>query len=139
MEYLFIYLLQFSIFIRCVAILILIVGFCSFLEFMESQGKVFNAKLDEAQFPYDCKGDGNSADKKYGNIIDLTKKLSIICLSVSIFLFLLPTKQTLLLMGGTYIGKKAVNQVITSDKLNKVNTIIELELDKRIKKLKGGN
>ena len=52
---------------------------------------------------------------------------------------ILPTKQTLLLVGGTYLGKKAVNKVITSDKLNKVNTIIELELDKRIKELKGGN
>ena len=48
----------------------------------------------------------------------------------------IPTKQTLLLIGGTYIGKKAVNQVVTDEKIKKIDTIINLELDKRIKELR---
>ena len=48
---------------------------------------------------------------------------------------MLPTKQTLLLMGGTYLGKKAVNAVITDEKIKKVDTIINLQLDKYIKEL----
>ena len=48
----------------------------------------------------------------------------VLCGVVLVATFILPTKQTLLLMGGTYLGKKAVNQVVTSQKLEKVNTII---------------
>ena len=39
-------------------------------------------------------------------------------------------------MGGMYLGKKAVNTVITDEKIKKIDTIINLELDKRIKELK---
>ena len=39
-------------------------------------------------------------------------------------------------MGGVYLGKKAVNTVITDEKVKKVNQNIELELDKRIGELK---
>ena len=53
----------------------------------------------------------------------------------SLILFLFPTKQSLLLMGGTYYGKKAINAVAASGKLQKVNTIIDLQLDKYIKEL----
>lgn len=48
---------------------------------------------------------------------------------------MLPTKQTLLLVGGTYLGKKAINTVITDEKIKKVDTIINLQLDKYIKEL----
>jgi hypothetical protein len=61
----------------------------------------------------------------------------ILCALVLITVFVLPTKQALLLIGGTYYGKKAVTQVVTSQKLEKVNTIIDLQLDKYIKELKG--
>ena len=47
----------------------------------------------------------------------------------------IPTKQTLLLMGGTYLGKKAINAVVTDEKIKKVDTIINLQLDKYIKEL----
>ena len=67
------------------------------------------------------------------------KKFYITCISILIIVSFIPTKQTLLLVGGTYLGKKAINTVITDKKIEKVNTIIELELDKRIKELKGGN
>lgn len=67
------------------------------------------------------------------------KKTLITSLVISLVLFALPTKQTLLLMGGTYLGKRAVNEVVNSDKLEKINTIIDLQLDKYIKELKGNN
>lgn len=63
-------------------------------------------------------------------------KISIVLLICMSLFGLFPTKQTLLLIGGTYIGKKAVNQVVTDEKIKKIDTIINLELDKRIKELK---
>ena len=51
----------------------------------------------------------------------------------------IPTKQTLLLLSGTYLGKKTVKQVVTDEKIKKIDTIINLELDKKIKELKGAN
>ena len=67
---------------------------------------------------------------------DILRKIFIVLLTIIILSVLAPTKQTLLLMSGTYYGKKAVNSVVTSDKLQKVNTIIDLQLDKCIKELK---
>ena len=67
---------------------------------------------------------------------DLAKNITLASIFLFILFTLLPTKNTLLLVGGTYYGKKAVKQVVTSDKLQKVDTIINLELDKRIKELK---
>ena len=52
---------------------------------------------------------------------------------------LTPTRQTILLMGGTYLGKKAINVVATDEKIKKVDTIINLQLDKYIKELQGVN
>lgn len=69
----------------------------------------------------------------YNKVLD---KIFYILLSIFIFSMIVPTKQTMLLIGGTYLGKKAVKQVITDKKIEKINTIIELELDKRIKELK---
>lgn len=62
-------------------------------------------------------------------------KAPLILLSIGLILQIIPTKQTLLLMGGTYLGKKAVNAVITDEKIKKVDTIINLQLDKYIKEL----
>ena len=67
----------------------------------------------------------------------ICKKIVLTCFIFTIITALLPTEQTLLLMGGTYLGKKAVNAVATSDKLEKVNTIIDLQLDKYINELQG--
>lgn len=64
-------------------------------------------------------------------------KVFMLFLSVFLITLFVPTRNTLLLMGGTYYGKKAVKQIVTDKKIEKVNTIIELELDKRIKELKG--
>lgn len=81
-------------------------------------------------------------DSRYGEAerkaFKILKTGAIATAVVSIVLSLLPTKQTLLLMGGTYLGKKAAKEIITSQKLEKVNTIIDLQLDKYIKELKTG-
>lgn len=74
-------------------------------------------------------------DKVAKNGFNILYRVSITLLVIIILGVLAPTKQTLLLMGGTYYGKKAVNAVMTSDKLQKVNTIIDLQLDKYIKDL----
>ena len=66
------------------------------------------------------------------------KKFLIFLIVTPLILFLLPTKQTMLLIGGTYLGKRAVSAVATSDKLEKINTIIDLQLDKYIKELQRG-
>ena len=42
-------------------------------------------------------------------------------------------------MGGTYLGKRAVNAVITDEKIKKVDEIINLQLDKYLKELKEQN
>ena len=70
-------------------------------------------------------------------LVRSAKKFYINCIIILIIASFIPTKQTLLLVGGTYMGKKAINTVVTSEKLKKVDTIINLELDKRIKELKG--
>lgn len=79
---------------------------------------------------------------QYGVSRDLAVNLSKVCKNIWIFMlacFIIfiftPTKQTLLLLGGVYYGKKAVQNVVTSEKLEKVNTIIDLQLDKCIKDL----
>ena len=63
------------------------------------------------------------------------KKIFVSSFCLWIIFALTPTKDTLLLLGGTYYGKKAIKQVATSEKLQKIDTIINLELDKRIKEL----
>ena len=57
----------------------------------------------------------------------------MICLMFISMIF--PTKQTLLLVSGIYMGKKTVNQIATSQKLEKINTIVDLQLNKYIKEL----
>lgn len=119
MEYLFIYSLQLANYIMCVAIcLFIIVPLICFF------AALFLSFENE-----DLKQHWNS----------WMKKTLITSLVTSLILLALPTKQTLLLMGGTYLGKRAANKVINSDKLEKINTIIDLQLDNYIKELKAGN
>ena len=126
MEYLFIYLLQMadSLFdLQCFIYILLGISifawvFCYMM-------------LDTISYYNDEK----STRKK--RLVRSIKKFYITCISILIIVSFIPTKQTLLLAGGTYMGKKAINTVVTSEKLKKVDTIINLELDKRIKELKG--
>lgn len=118
MEYLFIYLLQigevfdvlsclFAIALIITVIITLILFYCE---------KV------------DCNDDECKYTKIWG-------KTSLIVLLITSVLCLFPTRQTILLMGGTYYGKKAIHAVVTDEKLKKIDKIINLELDKRIKDL----
>lgn len=118
MEYLFIYLLQLTGVLNSIAwVWLLVIPIICFFGFF--------MLLD-----YD---DMLKIAKRY------IKKFLAIWLGIPLLIFVLPTKQTLLLMGGMYLGKKAVNQVVTSQKLEKINTIIDLQLDKYIKELRGAN
>ena len=66
----------------------------------------------------------------------IIKKTCIISFVLALFLSFIPTKQTALMLGGVYLGKKAVGAVVTDEKIKKIDTIINLELDKKIKELK---
>lgn len=119
MEYLFIYLLQLSgllVALSClmtvITVLSAIVCVLAKISFLQSQNNTDDFLFRE------------------------TKKIIKPCVVISLCLCLFPSKQTLLLMGGTYIGKQAVDTVVTSDKMKKVNEIIDLQLDKYIKELK---
>lgn len=120
MEYLFIYSLQMA------DILATVSGVCGFLLTATIIALI-------PLFMY------KEEDKVAKNGFNILYRVSITLLVIIILGVLAPTKQTLLLMGGTYYGKKAVNAVMTSDKLQKVNTIIDLQLDKYIKDLQKGN
>ena len=71
--------------------------------------------------------------------LKIGRKILIRFFIVALITMCIPTKQTLLLLSGTYLGKKAVKQVVTDEKIKKIDTIINLELDKKIKELKGAN
>lgn len=59
------------------------------------------------------------------------KKVTIILGIVTALVLAVPTKESLLLMGGLHYGK----QVITNERIEKINKVIDLELDKRIQRL----
>ena len=125
MEYLFIYLLQMADRLSIMSGSLITVGliglFIYFMAILASGGDI----LEEKYF-----------SKILIETITKIKNIVVICLIIGLFFSILPTRNTLLLMGGVYLGKKAVNTVITDEKVKKVNQIIELELDKRIGELK---
>jgi hypothetical protein len=121
MEYLFIYLLQITEIIKAVNVILLSVVIIAAVTVF-----VLKAHLLEC----------GKTDASIEKVIKSMKNLIIRCLIVVLIDVSIPTKQTLLLMGGTYMGKQAVNSVVTSDKMQKVNEIIDLQLDKDIKDLK---
>ena len=115
MEYLFIYLLQIMEGLLLFGKLLCVASFIVWI--------IKCICSDECTY-------GPSFEKKF-------IKIPLILLVIGLILQILPTKQTLLLMGGTYLGKKAVNAVVTDEKIKKVDTIINLQLDKYIKELQG--
>ena len=131
MEYLFIYLLQitenvaniaqFFIGIGFILLIVGIIAYCILIDFINC----------------DCYSKNEKASFKL--YTELCKIIPTTVLIIGIIFSLIPTKQTLLLMGGYYLGKKTVNAVVTDEKIKKIDTIINLELDKRIKDLKSEN
>lgn len=128
MEYLFIYLLEFCDVLGLIGTVTLVLSIVLMIA-MTIYG-IENIKL------FDKTNDYYEEERR---TFDFLKKILSKLVIVTLLICCIPSKQTLLLMGGVYLGKKAVNTVITDKKIEKVNTIIELELDKRIKELKGGN
>ena len=128
MEYLFIYCLH----------LCNIIDFLLFFAILGSVGFIVATIayfVGTISYQYD---EDENYGKKEKEIFKILKKITIVVTLVSILIALFPNKQTLLLMGGTYLGKKAAKEIVTSQKLEKVNTIIDLQLDKYIKELKTG-
>ena len=125
MEYLFIYLLQLSEAVTA------ILGASVVLTIMSGVGSLITYFAISADH-----GDNKDIKERELNKTFVPfKKVFIISTVIMVLVGLIPTKNTLLLMGGTYLGKKAINAVVTDSKIQKVNTIIELELDRRIKEL----
>ena len=125
MEYLFIYLLQLADAITAI-------------QFASIVATIFSgvgSLITYFTISTDCGDDVEEQETLLNKIFVPFKKMFIISTVIMVLIGLIPTKNTLLLMGGTYLGKKAINAVVTDTKIQKVNTIIELELDKRIKEL----
>ena len=126
MEYLFIYCLQLFENVEIIRKICIVLGII-----LTVIGIVACFAIEVDRYKY------NSDETKFADKLQkLCKVLPTTLLSIGILTCFIPTKQTLLLMGGTYLGKKAVNSVITDEKIKKIDTIINLELDKRIKELK---
>ena len=124
MEYLFIYCLQLFDFCHNSMFILFFIAIASFMFYVMFLYLRTNEYMDKKEAHF---------NKMMAN---LAKNITLASISLFILFALLPTKNTLLLVGGTYYGKKAVKQVVTNDKLQKIDTIINLELDKRIKELK---
>ena len=131
MEYLFIYLLQIT---DSISGLLVILGFVAILSLI-SLIVIFYIREAIYASDYSDEKEKHCMD----NIREITKKISIFMVTAFLILAVIPTKQTLLLMGGTYLGKKAVNAVITDEKIKKIDEIINLQLDKYLKELKEQN
>lgn len=128
MEYLFIYLLQMVEFLETPIFL----GGFFFILFIVSFVVI---RIITEVVKNDEYVDDNEKNL-FVNISELLKKGTIIT-GIFAFLFsIIPTKQTLLLMGGTYMAKKTVSSIATDSRMSKVNAIIDLQLDKCLKDLK---
>ena len=126
MEYLFIYCLQLFESLEAIH------SGCMFAGLASLSVVLLLYCLLETQKDGACDSDVKLVEK----LQKIIKPIPIIFLTIGVLTLFTPTKQTLLLMGGMYLGKKAVNTVITDEKIKKIDTIINLELDKRIKELK---
>ena len=124
MEYLFIYLLQLSDSITAILATSFVITIVSGVATVVTY---FAISTDRPRI--------EDREEELDMIFNPIKKIFITSTIIMVLFGLIPTKNTLLLMGGTYLGKKAVNAVVTDEKVKKINTIIELELDRRIKEL----
>jgi len=121
MEYLFLYLLQLSHAINGLGLICLIFGViytCVWLVYVLPT-KLCNEETDKLK----------SLIARY-----ITKPMKTLLIAGFILLSI-PSQQTLVLMGATYYGKRAVTAMSDSKKLEKISTIIDLKLDSYIKDL----
>lgn len=115
MAYLFIYLIQISDIIVTICIISSLLSFFAgfFYIMTVCEDSLFN-----------------------NNTIKLAKTAFFITITVAIITGFFPSRQTLLLSGVTYYGSKVYKNIVTNEAVSKVNTIINLELDKQIKNLR---
>ena len=121
MEYLFLYLLQLSHAINGLGLVCLILG--------TLYACAWGIYVLPTKF---C----NEETERLKPLISryITKPMKSFLIAGFILLFI-PSQQTLVLMGATYYGKKAVTALSDSKKLEKISTIIDLKLDSYIKDL----
>lgn len=130
MDYLFIYLLQLAdIFnelvgagIICSTIFGVVLCICFITTIMDG----YDLFPDE---------DSDSDAQQLYKVRCFFQKSFIISLVALVVFNLIPTKQTLLLTGGLYLGKRATKAITVDEKIKKVDEIINLQLDKYIKEL----
>lgn len=135
MEYLFIYLLQIANNLEDAQLMFGVL----FIAFTILWVGAIGAALQENEFgePTEEDKEDNTSVYKYYLIRTMLRKGVIFCFILLITVSLIPTKQTLLLMGGTYLAKKTVSSEVMNTKLSKINAIIDIQLDKYLKELQG--
>lgn len=133
MEYLFVYLLQVADIWQALVTICIVLAVCSIIIFGMWIG--FMIQEDVSLTPENNEEDWK---KSVCGAFYVIKNIVIALIAVSIVGSFIPTKQTLLLIGGTYLAKRTVNSSVVNDKLEKINTVIDLQLDKYIKELNGG-
>lgn len=121
MEYLFIYLLQIADLIGILA--------CIFLAF-----GIFFIMILLILWLLNFIANDNHTDEIKSDMIHIGE-MSLFIIIPAIILFLIPSKETLLLMGNTYIEEKAINVAINNEAFQKANNIINSQPDEYIKKL----
>lgn len=134
MEYLFIFLLQLLDGVECTAAFVFVFTLIMLVFY------VLLGCLTKFQYTEYDGGDYMDISQEAGvNASKFLQKWLPKCIVLCFIFILIPSKQTLLLFGGVYYGKKAYQQITTNKRLEKVKTVIDLELDKVIKDLSNDN
>lgn len=133
MEYLFVYLLQIADIWENILFLIIVSAFISVICTVLCAGFMLQDNV-----PFLLKNCINETERRIVDFFNFLKGVTISLVLISIVGAFVPTKQTLLLLGGTYLAKCTVNSSVVNAKLEKINTVIDLQLDKYIKELKEG-
>lgn len=77
----------------------------------------------------------NCGDPCTPKIMKYVKILSITCCASTLLALLIPNKTTLYQMSAVYLGKQINKSVQVDAKIQKISTIMDLQLDKTIKEL----
>lgn len=135
MEYLFIYLLQLAKAVENLQIVCIIFAVIMFAVLILAVCYTIDCRLGWSQ--EDC--EGSVQDITALKIRKLFLKLLCVFVFAAGLLSLVPTEKTLTIIGGVYLGKKAVAAASIDTKLDKVNAIVEYQLDKYLKEIKPSN
>lgn len=77
----------------------------------------------------------NSDDPDTPKVMKFVKILSITCCVSALLALLIPNKTTLYQMSAVYLGKQINKSVQVDAKIQKISTIVDLQLDKTMKEL----